>query len=381
MTKILLPAPVIMSPFAGAVPTGAMGTGVGAASTFSFNGAGDKIAIIFVNASSVPDLISFAVHAVTTAGSAGNIEVTLENVTNGDPSGAVTNSATGSAAINSTGFKTISGIAGTAVLSDNTEYAIVLTAGSGWDRNLAIRLSSGSSGGNQSFPHIKTKDSVGSWTSSTNTNTGLCFGFADSDGVYFRMLGLMGSYLATVENFSSTTNPDERGNRFTLNAPMTCIGAVVMFTGGSAPGANDDVEIKLLSSHTSSPVEQRTVVLEGEATGGAMAKIISFSSGFDCAAGSTYALTLQALGSETQGMLRWEYPSNAHLAGIMGTSFHATTRNDEGNCTDSGNNNFLYGIFPIFSHVDDGTGGGGGGGSETAHGIVGLQSLESGVIA
>lgn len=378
MTMVNLPAPVALSPYGGAIPVGDMGTGVGSAGTFVFNGAGDKLAIIFIaRTNAVPDLISFYVTAAT-AGTTGVIEATLETVSAGDPAGAVTNSATGTATVTTTGAKTISGMDGTATITPGNTYAIVLTAGSGWDRSITIKISDGTTAGTQNFPVIKTKDSAGAWAVSTGTNLGFAFGIADATPTYLQIPGLFGAYIGTTQSYGSGTNPDERGNRFILSAPMRLCGVMAMYSSG-APGANDDVKFKLLTSHTSSPVEQISVTLEGEAQGGDLSHIIMFGSTYNCDAGTIYAITMEALGTDTQAMIRWEYPSNGALGGILGTDFYSTTRNDLGNCTDG--NTMIYALFPIFDQIDDGTGSGGGGGSETAHGVVGLQSLESGVIA
>lgn len=358
MAMVDLPAPVALSPFGGAVPVGDMGTGIGSAQTFVFNGAGDKIAIIFIaRSTTVPDLVSFYVSAAT-AGTTGNIEATLETVSAGEPAGAVTNSATGTATISTTGYKTVSGMDGTATVTAGTTYAIVLTAGAGWDRSITIRIANGNAAGSQNFPCIKTKDSAGAWTVVNGANMGFSFGIASAAGTYFHIPGLFGSYNGTAESFGSGTNPDERGNRFVLNGPMRCTGVLAMYAS-AVPGANDDVKFKLLSDLAGTPDEHLSVTLEGEAQGGDLAHVISFGSGYVCAAGTTYAVTMEALGTDTQAMLRWEYAANADLAGMVGTGFYAVTRNDGSACTDQ--NTQVYALFPIFDQIDDGTGSGGGG--------------------
>lgn len=361
MTATTIPSPMVLAPLGGSIPFGNMTTSLGSALTFQFNAAGDKVAIYFIAPSTdVPNLISFYIHAVTTAGTAGTIDATLETVTDGVPSGTlVTNSNTGTGTFSTTGAKTISGIAGTATVTAGTAYYLVLTAGSGWDRDLTIRLSIGSSNGT-GVPNVKTKDVAGGWNNAGGTNSGWCFGYANSGGTYIQVPGLMGAHECALQSFGSGTNPDERGNRFVLPVPMTCIGAVATYSGGAPPGANDDVKIKLLSSHTSSPVEERTVTVEGEAQASYMSKIFYFASGFACAANTTYAITMEAIGTDTQSMPRHDWPANADLAGILGASFYATTRNDLGNCTDDDNS--MYAIFPLFSKMDDGAGGGGSGG-------------------
>lgn len=362
MTMIALPHPIILTPIGGSIPTGPMtsASGVGSSGTFTFNAAGDKIAIYFIATSTTPpDLLAFYVNVVTTTGTAGTWECTLENVTTGDPSGAVTNSATGSTVVgdySAAGVKTVAGMAGTASLTTGTIYAVVLTAGSSWDRSHAVRGSIGTTQGALGFPWIKTKDVAGSWTAVSSNNLGWCFGFADSGGTYIQIPGLMGAYNGTLPSFSSSTNPDERGNRFNLGIAVRICGVHVLWTGGSAPGANDDVKIKLLSSHTATPVEERSITIEGESTNTSLNHSIMFASGFDTTASTTYAVTIEALGTETQSLVLWSYTSNAHLAGVLGTSFYSTTRNDLGNCTDS--NSEIYGVFPIISHVDSGAAGG-----------------------
>ena len=356
---VALPHPIVLSPFAGAMPFGDMTTSTGSNTTFAFNGAGDKLAIIFTALSSTPpDALSFYITATTTAGTTGNWEITLENLTNGEPSGAVTNSATGSGVDTST-YVTISGMAGTASLTAGTDYAVVLTAGSGWDRNLVVRVATGSAGA-LGFPVVKTKDSAGAWATVIDNSLGWSFGLADSGGTYMQIPTLLGAYNQSSPTFSSSTNPDERGNRFSLGIAARICGVHVMLYPGSNPGsANDDIEVKLLSSHTGTPVEEKTKVLEGEERGGCMAQSIMFGSGFDAAANTVYAVTVEALGSETQTPILLTYNSTAECAGVMGSSFYSTTRNDGGSCTDL--STAIYGVFPIISHIDDGSGGGGGG--------------------
>jgi hypothetical protein len=356
---IALPHPIVLAPFAGAMPFGDMSSGSGSNETFPFNAAGDKIAIIFTALSTTPvDLLSFYITATTTAGTTGNWEATLENLTAGDPSGAVTNSATGTST-DTTTYVTVSGMAGTASLTAGTDYAVVLTAGSGWDRNITVRIATGAAG-SLGYPVVKTKDSAGAWTTTINNSLGWSFGFADSGGTYMQIPTLLGAYLQSSPTFSSSTNPDERGNRFSLGIAARICGVHIMLYPGSSPGtANDDIEVKLLSSHTGTPVEEKTKVLEGEERGGCMAQTVMFGSGFDAAASTVYAVTVEALGSETQTPILLTYNSSAECAGVMGSSFYSTTRNDGGSCTDL--NTAIYGIFPIISHFDDGAGGGGGG--------------------
>ena len=100
-------------------------------------------------------------------------------------------------------------MAGTATITEGTIYAIVLTAGSGWDRNLAIRISYGNTS-SQGFPYVKYKDSAGAWTVAEQSNSGWPFGIANSSGTYFKQHGFAGAHDCVLQAFSSSTNPDSR---------------------------------------------------------------------------------------------------------------------------------------------------------------------------
>jgi hypothetical protein len=370
VTAQALQAPMVMTPFGGAVPTGVLTTSLGSDQTFTFNGAGDKVAFVFQSpGTTVPDIVAFVVATVSVAGTTGTIDCTLETLaSDGTPSGtAVTNSATASATASTTGVKTASGMAGTATVTEGQEYAVVLTAGSGWDRTLTIKLSTGSAQGNIGFPYTLTKDSAGAWAKSTGTNCGWCLGLAASGGTYLQIPGLLSAYsLASYATFSDATNPDERGNRFSLAVPATCIGALVIYNGGTTPGANDDYSVSLYSSHTGTPSQLATKAMDGDAQGAGAPHIVRFTSAVDLTANTTYALALKANGSDNASLLRWDYSANADLAGVLGTSFYSTTRDGGTGAPTTGGNSFtddnakVYAVFPLFSKFDDGAGGGGG---------------------
>lgn len=366
MTATALIVPVAYEPYAGAVPTGNMATAIGSEVTMTFNAATDKFAILFqARTTTVPDLVSFFVSGVSVAGTLGDIEATLENVTAGVPSGAVTNSATGTATISTTGAKTITGMAGTATLTVGTIYAVVLTAGLLWNRTLTIRQTIGSSQGGMGFPVLLTKDGISAWVFNTAQNLGWCIGLADSGGTYLQIPGLMGAYFADLLTFGSGTNPDERGNRWVQPVPQRCIGARILYTAGSIPGSNDDYALRLYDGGTTSPnLLAESGTLEGEAQGSYMAHNILFQSPVSLSAGTTYHLAVRAVGTDSVNLVRWDWPSNGALGGVLGTGFYATTSNNGGAFTDD--NNSMYSVWPLFDTADDGSGGGGGGGIRMA---------------
>lgn len=379
MTLVALPAPLILAPLAGCVPYGGViGTALGSdVGTFLLNGAGDKMAIVFqAPSSTVPDLIAFHVSTATTPGSAGTLDATLETLdTTGLPNGAVTNSATGSATISTTGVKTIAGLAGTAVVTAGTLYAIVLTAGSGWNRNLTVKPVTGSGQGSPGFPYYLTKDSAGAWAKVAGNNMGLCFGLANVGGVYLQVTGLLGAYQAVAfQTFTDASGVDERGNRFTLAAPMTLCGALALDVGGSVPDATNNATLSLYSSHTATPVQLATMPLPGASRLGFLGQALLFGTPVNLLANTVYALTLKATAAGNQNYVRWDYASNAHLGSFVATSFYSTSRDGGSGEPAVPGNNFtdlttsVYGLFPLFSKIDDGAGAAGGGIRLAGHG-------------
>lgn len=349
--------PQSLAPVLGAIPTGPLSTTIGSESAFTFNAAGDKVALLFqAKTTAVPDLIAFNVASVSVAGTTGNIEATLETVANGDPAGAVTNSATGSSAISTTGNKTISGMAGTASpLTIGTVYAVVLTAGAGWDRTLTIKLCTGTNA-TLGFPIVKTKDTAGSFTSAGGCNMGYAIALADSGGAWLLIPTAIGPYACALQNFSASTNPDERGNKYVEVEARVMIGVDLIVNAGSTPGANDDYSVRLYSGSTTSPTDvAHSPTMEGEAQSNGMFHRVLFSAPYTTAAGETLRITERAEGSENQSMARWDFTNNGALGAFLGTDFIATTCNDAGSFTDD--NDSVYSIFPVY---EAGNGGGGG---------------------
>jgi hypothetical protein len=347
--------PVLVSPGLYAA-TNTFGTNV----TFTFNAADDKIAMIFVAGEDVPDLVSFLITGYT---STGTIDATLETLAvDGTPSGTpVTNSATVSVSVSSTGVKsTAAGMAGTAVLTVGDLYAIVLTATAGFGGTFVCTYAVSTVG--YGSPYLATKDSAGSWTKAAVGNAGMLIGAKNAAGNYFRIAGAAGPVSAApaYQAYSSSTNPDERGNRFVPDVPCTCYGALVVVSGGSSPGDNDDFDVLLYSAPTTAISQLETKSFDGDANVANAMHFVIFDSPQDLTAGTEYGITVRATGSETQSVPRWDFTANGDLRAHMGVDFYSITRNDAtGNAT--GVSTQVYGVYPLFSKFDDGAGGGGGG--------------------
>lgn len=372
MTLQTSPFIVPMIPACAPSVMGLAAASVGSLASITFNGAGDKIAMVFQAYSTTPpDSIDWHIGTVTTAGTTGVIEATLETLaTDGTPSGTlVTNSATGTTGgtISTTGYKSVSGMAGTASLVVGTQYALVLTAGAGWDRTITMAYSLGANSG-LSMPYALTKDSAGAWTKAPTTNWGYLWGCRDSSGNRMYIPGLAGAYstASAAQTFSDATNPDERGNRFSLPFPAKMIGLWVAYTGGSAPGANDNFSVSAYSDIAGAVTQLATVAIDGDAQGGNWPHLVLFPSTISLAANTVYGIALKATGTDSASLFRWDFNANADLGFFMGIDFYSITRDGGSGAPTGGGNTFttdsakVYSVFPVFSAFDDGAGGGGG---------------------
>ena len=372
MSLVALPRRIPIVPWSAAhAQGGPLGSGLGSSVVMTFNAAGDKVAVIFQAPSSeVPDALSFYVDSVSVAGSAGDIELTLETLdSSGNPSGTpVTNSATGTATISTTGVKTISGTDGTASVTVGDFYALVLTAGSGWNRTLTIFLTTGASQGASAGAHTATKDSAGAWLLSGATNSGWCFGVAGATNKLI-VPGFIGPFTScALQAFSDSTNPDERGNRFSLEHPATIFGCSVANTCGSAPDSGEEFTTDLYTDVVGSPSSQMSVAIDPFKMGGGYLNLwLQFDAPVDLDAGTVYGLALKAAGAGNQNFLRYDYDLNASLAWHCGTSFYSITRNNSSGAF-TADDAKVYAIYPVFSRLDDGTGGSGGGMRMAGHG-------------
>lgn len=381
MTIQASPFIVPMIPACSPAVMGGPVTAAGSVVSIIFNGASDKIAMVFQAYSTTPpDSIDWHIGTVTTAGTTGDIEATLETLAaDGTPSGTpVTNSATGTATISTTGYKSISGMAGTASLTVGTQYALVLTAGTGWDRSITMAYSIGINAA-LSMPYALTKDSAGAWSAKlVGTNWGFLWGCRDSGGTRMYIPGLAGpmSTASTFQSFSNATNPDERGNRFSLPFPATLVGVWLAYTGGSTPGANDNFSVSAYSDIAGAVTQLATQPIDGDAQGGSAPHLVLFPSAVSLSANTVYGIAFKATGSDSAQVFRWDYNANDDLACFMGINFYSITRDGGSGAPTGGGNTFtsdsakVYAVFPVFAGFDDGAGGGGGLAANPIRGFV-----------
>lgn len=374
MTLQALPAPVVLAPpvpavFGNTHTSSTTGTGIGTEATVTLNAAGDGVALIFTaRETTMVDAISFVVSVVTTAGTTGDIVATVETLgTTGNPSGTpVTSSNSPTSTISTTGRKEISGIAGSATLTVGAQYALVLTAGAGWDRDLTIRITWGT-GGQTGYPYFAS-NTTGSYGKGSQTVFGYFLGAKDSGGNPILLTCAVGAATITNQSFSNSTNPDERGNRFSLAVPATCIGIAYSNAAGSAPGSTDAYGIALYGDVTGTPTLLATANPDGDAQVTNLVHFAFFDAPVNLSASTVYAVTIKATSTDTLNVARYGYDSSSDRAVLLGADFYAVTRDGGASVPTAGSPAFttddtsVYCVWPIFSKFDDAAGAGGGGG-------------------
>jgi len=356
MALIALPIPmpimpVLPGPYAAT-------TSIGSDGTFTFNGAGDKMAFIFeASSTTMPDQVKFRVSSYT---STGTIEATIETLdASGDPSGTlVTDSATGSVSVSSTGTKTIAGMVGTATLTIGNRYAVVLTAAAGFAGTFTVIRTTGITTG-LGLPYSSTKDSAGSWARTPTTNCGYAIGLFTSGGVAIYVAGFAGAYTAALQTYADATNPDERGSAFSVAAPARLIGAVMCAGLGATPSSVNNFDLTLYSDHAGTPDIERTKSFPGAEQSANMFRTLLFASTIDLVANTVYALAAKATSTTGVSLLRHAYATNAELGNYLSTGFYAVTRNN-GTGAFTEVNTEAYALFPLISHIDDAASTGGG---------------------
>lgn len=372
MTLQALPQPVIMAPFIAAVmghthTSSTSGSGAGAEATVTFDAAGDGFAVIFTaQSTTMVDAISFYVSNVSVIGTAGDIVATVESLgTTGNPDGAIASSNSPTATITTSGGKEITGIAGSASLTVGAQYALVIKAGAGWDRTMTIRVTHGA-GANQGYPYYAT-NTTGAWSKGTQTIWGYFMGARDASGNPIVLPACVGAATVAQQSFSNATNPDERGNRFTLAAPATCIGIAYSQAAGSTPGSADDYGVALYGDVTGTPTLLAVANPDGDAQTTNLPHVAYFDAPVNLSANTVYAVTYKAKSTDAALVARFGYDAEAHRRVIMGTDYYAVTRDGGASGPTAGTPAFttddtsVYCVWPIFSKFDDATGGAGGG--------------------
>jgi hypothetical protein len=339
-----------------AVPTLA-----GGGTSFDINGVGEWVAVIF----SMPETATisgyyFRVHSATQGC---NATVTLENVTDGVPSGVTNAFATSAITINTSGstadysgsFTSPFTVNQGTILAFKIAYASNL--GGSPPSSISIGVLSDDNAGS-GLPYCLEFDaSVGS------PNDGLAPNFCllKSDNTAVPIKHCWPINVATTETFSSASNPTHIGNALEIYAPCQISGASIWLdadTGGTLKlygGAGGNTLLASTSISINLPNSSAMFLVD-----------YYFSAPVDLSPG-TYYLLVEAvagtLGIATMTFANANYRSGSPLGGASLT--YATRTSGGVFATTSTKQAF---IAPILSGFDTG---GGGGGGETSHVFIG----------
>lgn len=337
---------------------GNLGASLGSDTLMTLNGAGDKLAFLFQATSTTPpDKALFVCHSFTSSGA---VDVTLEPLSSGAPSGTpVSGTGTGTTTVSGTGVQTVTGLAGSGSLSVGVWYAVVITAATGFTGNFTLKTGAVGSGvGGVSQVSYMTKDSAGAWSGESQGNPGMAVGLFYSGDVPLVVQGFAGAYTGIgFQTVADSTNPDERGMLWEYPVGIRIAGIAVLVGYGSGYDAGEDWRVGLYSDPLGSPSR------DGHADGGASGSRMSGNSrwilweegAIDVAANTPFALTIKATSTGSIQLLRLAYPSALAMQSLFGTSGVASvTRNNDSGAFSS-DNTMAYGAVPIITGIDVGT--------------------------
>lgn len=173
-------------------------------------------------------------------------------------------------------------------------------------------------------------------------------------------IGTLGPYYVASsttlqEAYNSGTNPDQRGNEFTVDAPLQIdhLWAIV----GASGGASANFDIVLYEGTTA----QRTVSYDANAVVGATRSYVSGPiAPFTLTPGSTYRIVVQPTTANNVDLVVFTYSEAALRKTFCGTNAAYVTRNDA-DAFAAVTTTKAAAVGMIISGVDDASGGGGGG--------------------
>lgn len=228
------------------------------------------------------------------------------------------------------------------------------------------RVSAGVSGAADGFPYDLFQ-SGGSWDKTPATDP-LSMALLYSDASYGSPIspgrpgGLRG-FEATSYNSGST--PDERGNRFTVGAPVRVTGAWVAVTPAVT---GSDFELVLVDTDTTTELEAVTVEGYGSATNFPDHRFITFAAKHTLSPGGVYRLTIRPTSVNALSHPAAIMNASAVLASLYNENWYATTRTGAGAWTDDQTRSHLSGLIVDGIH-EGGVPGGGGGGAVSDRGF------------
>ena len=235
-------------------------------------------------------------------------------------------------------------------VTEGTKYAVV-QEWTGTTGTAVVRATS-VTGIGDIWPYVA-QYSSGSWSTRT-ASTVLQTWVKYDDGIYYPIGASPWSGTTSGTNLSSSTTPDEVGNRFSFAVPVQVCGASVRYNHG----ASADMDIVLYSGTTA--LTSATVrAVDVSSTGAGQRWVtVHFASPQQFAANAAFRIVLKPTTTNNSTYDKWVVLSNGILGGRPGgINVYGTSRTDAGSFTDVTTD--VYPVIPIVNQVSDGVGGGG----------------------
>ncbi len=296
--------------------------------------------------------VGFYVAAHTTGAT---LDVRLETVsgTTGMPTGTLFGTNTsGTVATTATGWYECT-LTAAAAVSKGDRIALVVAQPSTSSGNCAIGDHSWFyPGQSNNFP--KGANYVSSWAIQASLRRPVIYPVYDDNTYGFIPKNLPITAISTSFTLSTSTTPDEVGNRFVLDVPTRVAGArLYMNPGGDAK----DFTLKIYDN-SNTVVATETFDSSLFASGYGMWMDVFFDAAVDLVAG-TYRITVLPTTTSSMTIIHCTMPSATGVRSAMpgGENTYWTERTDAGAWTDT--NTRFMGLTPLASGFDDGAGAGG----------------------
>lgn len=283
----------------------------------------------------------------------GDLDVRLETVTSAAtplPSGTLVGTNTnGTVTINAASTRFVATLTSAAAVTLNDQIALIGYAQAGFGGSFSIcNFQSSYSFSHYGSLYEVTKNGAGAWA----YNSGLwgLWALEYDDGLIYPIRRLAPPQATNLDYFSSSSNPDERGNKITVPFHGRCIGAI--FTIDTDSTAIDFV------LYDSGGTAQRTATYT---------RLNGFGDCFlewspiEITAGTTWRLASKPQTTTGHYIQRLVFADEILKRGIGGgENAQYTHRTDAGSWTDVSGSMIKCSL--IFDQISDGAGGGGGGG-------------------
>lgn len=355
------------------------------ANNLTFDSVNDRIAVVTI--SQYTDSIATIYFRTGTVTTGCTVQVQVETVTNGRPSGSAwaanTNGTVTVANADDNVWKTVTLTAAASVVPGDV-FAIVITYSSGTTPNMIILASNTEPSQTMGqWPAYFQDTGAGTWTGSTGPSLEMIVEFT-TGGVQFVPACTSVDGSGSIFAYDNADSPDERAMRFQVPFACRCVGAIFDM-GNIAAGADFTLSLWPASSTTDADaLGQKAIDGDTPVTTSTDGGILAYwPSAVTLSINTTYYLGCRADTSTANGIGLIEVAVPAGITnairglpvitnGAVYSSVRTWAAGSAGAWTDTTTR--LPAVSLIIDQLDDGAGGGGGGGGMRLAGHGGLAA-------